>query len=439
MDKIALITFGCAKNLVDSEVMLGYLSQAGFSFVSNPDEGDIIILNTCGFIQPARDEVLEAIQNVIRLKRKTRRKRIIVSGCYVEKEKNRLIEKFPEVDFWLGVADFDKIVQAVRGLPFEKSKDCFLYSHTSPRWVSTPPGWAYLKVSEGCSHQCSFCIIPLIKGSYRSRRIASILEEARNLAQKDVKELNLISQDTTYFGRDLGLSDGLTLLLQELVQIQGIEWIRILYGYPEEISDSLLEVMQEKKICSYLDLPFQHSDPQILGKMKRSMDGKRALALISKIRQKLPDVALRTSLIVGFPSEGRKEFGDLKRFVREAKFDHLGVFTYSLEKDTEAFSLGDDVRENEKRKRKEEIMEIQAEISYENNKKRLKQKVEVLIEGTLEENAQILIGRGRFQAPEVDGVLTLESSGEISHVVNTIQTVEIVGADVYDLQGKLIP
>jgi ribosomal protein S12 methylthiotransferase len=252
-----------------------------------------------------------------------------------------------------------------------------------------------------------------------------------------VKEINLISQDTTYFGRDQGLEDGLPLLLKELLNIQGIEWIRILYGYPEEISGSLLEVMQEDRICSYLDIPFQHSDSKIIKKMKRGMDGRRALKFIQKLRKKLPDIVLRTSLVVGFPGEGKKEFEDLEKFVEEAKFDHLGVFTYSKEEGTDCFDLGDPVKESVKRKRIDKIMEIQSEISFENNKKYLNQSLDVLIEGIPKENPDILIGRGRFQAPEVDGMILIDAPGKWEKVVNTIQKVEITGGDVYDLYGKL--
>lgn len=438
MKSVALISFGCAKNLVDSEVMLGYLDKSGFNFTSNPEEADVIILNTCGFIQPAKEEANQAISKAVALKRKRKEKKIIVAGCYVERYKDSLAKEFPEIDIWLGVKEFDKIVQAVEGEPFQKREHCFLYDHTSPRIVSTPPSWAYIKISEGCSHQCSFCSIPLIKGPYHSRLISSILQEAYLLAERGVKEINLISQDSTCFGRDRGLENGLSLLLEELLEVKGIEWIRILYGYPEEISDCLLEIMQERKICSYLDLPFQHSDSQIIKKMGRGMDGERALALIKKIRQRLPDIALRTSLIVGFPGEEKKEFSDLKRFVRQAKFDHLGVFTYSKEEGTNSFSLGDPVRENEKRKRKEKIMEIQAEISFENNRKYLDQKIEVLIEGMLKENSKVLIGRARFQAPEVDGIITIDAPSEITCILNTILKVEITGRDVYDLQGKFV-
>ena len=435
MEKVALISFGCAKNLVDSEVMLGYLEKAGYTFVTTPGEADIVIFNTCGFIEPAKQEARGALKEAVAFKKKG--KKTVAVGCYVERYKERLMKKYPEIDVWLGVNDFDKIVQAIEGKPFKKSQHCFLYDHASPRYIQTPPSWTYVKISEGCSHECSFCAIPIIKGPYRSRSVSSILKEVEKLSSRGVKEINLISQDTTYFGRDQGLEDGLSLLLKELLKIQEIEWIRILYGYPEEISDSLLGVMQEERICSYLDIPFQHSNSRIIKKMKRGMDGRRALKFIQKLREKLPGIALRTSLVVGFPGEGMREFEDLEKFVQEARFDHLGVFTYSKEEGTDCFDFGDPVKESMKKKRRDKIMAIQSEISFENNKKYLNQSLDVLIEGIPKENPDILIGRGRFQAPEVDGMILIDAPGKWEKVVNTIQKVEITGGDVYDLYGKL--
>lgn len=438
MKQVALITLGCAKNLVDSEVMLGYLEKAGYTFVAKPQEADVVIVNTCGFIRPAKEESAQTLTQASHLKKRDDRKKIVAIGCYVERDKDFLQKRFPEIDLWLGVNDFHHIVEAVEGEPFQKSPSCFLYDHSSPRILSTPPGWAYLKISEGCSHQCSFCAIPLIKGSYRSRTLSSIITEAEILASRGVKEINLISQDSTYYGQDIGLKDGLAALLRNLIPIKDIEWIRVLYGYPEEITDALLEVMQEEKICSYLDLPFQHSHPQIIKRMKRAMDGKRALRLIEKIRKKIPDLALRTSLVVGFPGEGKDEFENLINFVREARFDHLGVFTYSQEEGTDCFSLGDPVKESVKKRRKEKIMNTQADISFQNNSRYLHQHLEVIIEGTWREDPSQLVGRSWFQAPEVDGVIFLCSPLPLAKVVNTIQKVEINAYDIYDLYGNII-
>lgn len=437
MKKIALISFGCAKNLIDSEVMLGHMEKAGYSFVANPEEADILILNTCGFIEPAKKEARNAIKKAVAFKKKEEEKKVIVVGCYVERYKNSLEEKFPEIDVWMGVNDFDKIVYAIEGNTFEKSTKSFLYDHTSPRSRQTPPAWSYVKISEGCSHECSFCAIPLIKGPYRSRPISSIVQEVEILSLQGVKEINLISQDTTYFGRDKGMEQGLTLLLRELLKIKNIDWIRILYGYPEEISDSIIEIIQEDKICSYLDIPFQHSDSKILKKMKRAMDGKRALTLIKKLRNSIPDVVIRTSLVVGFPGEGKKEFDHLKRFVQEAQFDYLGIFTYSKEENTSSFSFGDTIKESVKNRRRDKIMEIQADISFHKNERYINQQVDALIEGTSKDNPGVLIGRGKFQAPEVDSVILIETPDDWTNVVNTIQKVEITGRDVYDLYGQL--
>ncbi len=435
MKNIALISLGCAKNLVDSEVMLGYLANDGYTFVGQSKEADIIIINTCGFIQPAKNEAVNSIRMALDLKKIKRHIKVFVTGCYMERSAVELEEQYPEIDGWIGVNDFDKIVQVVEGKTHEKAAISFLYDHHSPRFQSTPAGWAYVKISEGCSHSCSFCTIPLIKGSYRSRPVASIVEEVERLASKGVKEINLISQDSTYYGHDLNLTDGLSLLLEKLVEIKPLIWIRILYGYPEEVTNRLLEIMKEDKICSYLDIPFQHSDPGIIKQMRRGLDGERALELIRNIRDKLPDVAIRTSLIVGFPGEGQKEFENLEHFVRKARFNHLGVFMYSLEQGTKSFALGDPIDTNEKERRRDRLMHIQSEISYLINEKFLNRRLDVLVEGHLEQDNSVLLGRTQLQAPEVDGVVFIDSQEQDVDKINSIQKVEINSRDIYDLYG----
>jgi len=437
MKKVALVSLGCAKNLVDSEVMLGILEKRDYALVPEIEKADIIVINTCGFIHPARDEARDAIEKAVREKNKSKNKKIIVSGCYVQRSQDSLEKEYPEVDAWTGVSDFDKIVQVIEGRPYKSAQDCFLYDHTFPRHISTPPSWAYVKISEGCSHRCSFCAIPLIKGPYRSRSISSIFEEVGLLVSKGLQEINLVSQDTTFYGSDIGLKDGLALLLKELLTIDDLGWIRILYSYPEEVTDSLLDIMCEDRICSYLDIPFQHSHPSIIKRMKRGLDGKRSLKLLEHIRKKIPDIAVRTSLIVGFPGEGKQEFNDLKAFVTQARFDHLGVFTYSPEKGTGCFELGDPLNESVKLKRKNRIMDIQAEISYANNKKYLARVINALIEGTLTQDQNLIVGRGQFQAPEVDGIVFITCANRNPGIFNTIQKVEITGRDVYDLYGNL--
>jgi ribosomal protein S12 methylthiotransferase len=435
---VSLVTFGCAKNLVDSEVMLGYLSRAGYAFLPDPEKADVVILNTCGFIIPAKEEADRALEEASALKKKSKGKILVAAGCYVERFKEDLRPKYPGVDVWLGVKDFDRVVPAIEGRSYRCGKETFLCGHKTPRLLSTPPTWAYLKISEGCSHECSFCAIPLIKGSYKSRAISSIVMEARELGRRGVKEINLVSQDTTYFGRDKGRQDGLVRLLRRLIDVPKIRWIRLLYGYPEEITDALLEIMAEEKICSYLDIPLQHADRRILKKMNRSLDGRRAFALLEKIRKKLPGVALRTSLIVGFPGEGRREFEGLKTFVREAAFDHLGVFTYSPEEGTAAFETGDAVSESEKLARQEDLMQTQAVISGVINKKYLNQQVEVLIDNPGTAVGRASVGRARFQAPEVDGMIYVRDERPEPGRLKPLEKVEIVATDVYDLHGKII-
>lgn len=437
MKKVALITLGCAKNLVDSEVMLGLIQDKGYKLTTDLHKADIIIINTCGFIQPARKESRDFISEALALKNKRKDIKIIVAGCYVERNLPELKKDFPQVDAWTGAKDFDKIISIIEEKPYSHSSECFLYDHTSPRLCSTPSGWTYLKISEGCSHRCGFCAIPLIKGPYRSRTVDSIIQEAEHLSDLGFKEINLISQDTTYYGRDLGLKDGLSYLLKKLLAVKNIGWIRILYGYPEEVNDSLLEIMQEDKICSYLDIPFQHSHPKIIKLMKRNMDGRKSLVLIDRIRKKIPDISLRTSLVVGFPAEGKKEFSDLEEFVKEACFDHLGVFTYSQEAGTNCYPMGDPVDTDTKNTRRNEILELQSKISFQINQKYIDQTIEILIEGRLTGDPSLIQGRTPYQAPEVDGVVYIDAPQAPPQIINTFQKVEITDRDVYDLYGEL--
>ena len=418
--------------------MLGYLSRAGYAISPQPEEADIIVLNTCGFIRPARDEAGEGIESALALKKKRQDRIVVVAGCFVERYRPDLERRYPGVDAWLGVRDFDHIVEALERRPYERGLETYLLGRETPRLLSTPSTWAYLKISEGCSHECAFCAIPLIKGAYHSRSIRSIVAEAGELAGRGIKEVNLISQDTTYFGRDKGREGELIRLLRRLIDVRGIRWIRLLYGYPEEITPALLEVMREDKICSYLDVPFQHADRRLLNSMNRSMDGTRALRLIETIRKALPDAAIRTSLIVGFPGEGREEFLRLKRFVREARFDHLGMFTYSPEEGTGAFELGDPVPESEKARRRDEIMALQAEIAASVQQQYLKRRLDVLIDSSSSAENKGIVGRARFQAPEVDGVVLIVRGDSAAGPIRPIEKVEIISAGVYDLCGIVV-
>jgi len=436
---IALISLGCAKNLVDSEVMLGGLKKAGYALAAEPAAADVVIVNTCGFIGPARDEAEETLERVLRLKRDDPAKTVIAAGCYVERDPAGLQAKFPAVDAWTGVRSFDEIAAIVAGRPPAGPDRVFLYSDATPRLVSTPGTWAYIKVSEGCSHRCAFCAIPLIKGPYRSRGAASILREARALAAQGVREIDLISHDTTWFGRDRGRRGGLVDLLDRLARVRDLAWVRFLYGYPGEIDEPLLEIMAGPKFCRYFDLPFQHADAALLRKMGRGLAADRALRLIERIRTRLPGAAVRTSLIVGLPGEGRREFEALRRFVEAARFDHLGVFAYSPERGTAAFGLSETVSPQEKEDRRGELMERQAAISLAHNRARVGRTFEVLVEGPDRDRPGMWAGRGRFQAPEVDGVVRFPVPPGMSEPSSAIVDVEIVSADVYDLTGRIVP
>lgn len=432
----ALISLGCAKNLVDSEVMLGILKTSGFDPVPRPDDADVIIVNTCGFIQPAREESLSVLGKAAALKAADAGKRLVVAGCYVRKDGEDLKRRFPEVDAWLDVGDYDKIAAAASGRSFRSCERAFLYSHTTPRLISTPRPWAYLKISEGCPRRCGFCTIPIIKGPLRSRTEASIVREAENLVSSGAREIVLISHDTTSYGMDRGGKRRLPGLLKSLLSIRKLAWIRILYGYPEGVTDELLDLFKDPRICPYLDLPFQHADPAIVRSMGRTMDAARALALIEKIRTRVHGVALRTSLIVGYPGEGSREFRKLKMFVKEARFDHLGVFPYSPEPGTAAFRLGDPVSSAAKAGRRASLMRLQAEISFERNRARIGSTEAVLVEGVSREAPDLSIGRGRFQAPEVDGVIFIKTGRGGKNKKNPIVNVRIEAADVYDLTGR---
>ncbi|MGM0464900.1 MAG: 30S ribosomal protein S12 methylthiotransferase RimO [Acidobacteriota bacterium] len=439
MEKVALINLGCAKNLVDSEVMLGYLNQQDYEITADSEEADIIIINTCGFIKEARKESESVIKEAIEAKDRFQgEKKVVVAGCYVERCLSELEHKFPEVDYWTGVKDLNHIVDIITNTPYQKSDKCYLYDHLSPRYLSTPPSWAYVKISEGCSHTCSFCAIPLIKGPYQSRSVSSIVNETKRLADKGIKEINIISQDSTYYGKDLGLKNGLTLLIEELIKIKKIKWIRVLYAYPEEIHDSLLDIFKEHKICSYLDCPFQHSNREILNKMRRGMHGSQALRLIAKIRKKVPDIALRTTLIVGFPGESKEKYEELKNFVQAAKFDHLGVFTYSREKNTECYALGDPVSYETKIGRQRELLDIQSHISAHKNRQYLDRIMEVIVEGRLTQDPTLLMGRTKYQAPEVDGMVYIDTKKDQKDYSGRIEKFKITGSDAYDLYGEFI-
>ncbi len=432
------LTLGCPKNTVDSEVMAGLLMEKGYSPVSSLDSFvDVAIINTCGFIEPSKEESIERIFQFVELKKQGKIGKLVVVGCLTQRYFKQLKEEIPEIDTVGGINHIDKIVELTEkeNLTLNFDNPNYIYSHNSPRAISTGTAYAYIKIADGCNHKCAFCAIPGIRGKLRSRTIESIKIEAENLIKQGYKELILISQDSTSYGTDLGLKDGLTELLVELDKLNFDGFIRPMYLFPGKISDKLLEVIAEsEKICSYFDIPLQHSSKKVLKAMQRPFDGEEYLKLIERIRKKVPGAFIRTALIVGFPGEENIDFENLKSFVKEAKFNHLGVFTYSHEEGTPAEKFDDDIPFETKQERMREIMEIQKEISYDINSSFIGKELKVIVEGYSKETELLLQGRHMGQAPEIDGVVLI-NDGDAK--VGEIRSVEIEQAMHYDILGKL--
>jgi len=411
-ETICLVSLGCPKNLIDSEVILGLLSKEGYLLTTDPLRAEILIVNTCSFIEEATKEAIETILQLSRFKKEGRCRLLIVSGCLPQRYGKALERELPEADLFVGTGAFQKLPELIAQKPKRRSylsKPAFLYNEKTPRILSTPPFIAYLKIAEGCSNSCTFCTVPKIRGTYRSRKLRSILEEADKLADRGVQELILIAQDTTAYGRDLGDGTNLEKLLKSLVKVEGLRWIRILYSYPKEdnFTDGLLELMaQEEKICPYLDLPIQHIDDEILRRMGRRTRGSEIRNLLQKVRTFLPDISLRSSFIVGFPGEKESQFKRLLNFVEEIQFDHLGAFKYSSEEGTPASRLPRPVSERIKEERLRTLMEIQKKISLKKYQALVGQKKVVLVEGPERERG-VLRGRLQTQAPEIDGSIFL--------------------------------
>ena len=439
--KVFLISLGCAKNLVDSENMLGLLKERGFSIASSLEEAGIVIINTCGFIQSAVEESIETIFEVIQRKNCGALEKVFVAGCFVQRYGYKLQREIPEVDGWLGTNEINRITALLEQKndspsPFFISRPIFLADHNTPRIQTTPFYSAYLKISEGCSHKCSFCSIPGIRGRLRSRGIDSLIIEAREMVGRGVKEINLVAQDTTMYGRDLDGGIGLEDLLERLLLIKGLRWIRILYSHPFEISDRLLGLMKgEESICPYLDLPLQHVNKDILKAMGRVYYEGNTMRLIERIRSMTRRISIRTTLMVGFPGETEDIFRELYDFVEMARFDHLGAFIYSPEKGTLAARLKGLPDHRIAEERLDAIMRLQAGISKKNNQRLVNQAVPVLIEGLFPETDLLLSGRTATMAPDVDGrVLINKGQG----VVGEITPVLIKEAHAYDLVGEIV-
>jgi len=437
-ETVCLVSLGCPKNLVDSEVILGLLSKEGYPLTTDPLRAEVLIVNTCSFIEDATKEAIENIIQLSHFKKEGRCRLLIVSGCFPQRYGKVLEKELPEVDYFVGTGDFQNLPELLAQKPKRKSflsKPTFLYDETTPRILSTPPFIAYLKIAEGCSNACTFCTVPKIRGPYRSRKLRSALDEAQKLADQGVQELILIAQDTTAYGRDLRDGTNLEKLLKNLVKVRGVRWIRILYSYPkaDNFTDGLLELMaQEEKICPYLDLPIQHIDDEILKRMGRRVRSNEIRNLLQKIRTLLPEGSLRSSLIVGFPGEKENQFKALLDFVEEIQFDHLGAFKYSAEEGTPAFRLPHPIPERVKEERLRTLMEIQKKISLKKNQARVGQRRVVLVEGPQRERG-VLRGRLQTQAPEIDGSVFLNGKARPGDWVEARMTQALP----YDLAAQI--
>ncbi len=440
MKKIGFVSLGCEKNLVDSEVMLGLLSRRGYEITAEQSQADIIVVNTCGFIDKAKQESIDTVLEMAEHKVHGRCSRLVVTGCLVERYRSEIQKEIPEVDAVLGTNQIEAIIEACENKPLpEVESRYYLYDDKTPRLLSTPRFTAYLKIAEGCDRPCSFCIIPRLRGPHRSRPMASILKEARFLADSGVRELVLISQETTHYGEDLDLPHGLSVLLRELSKVDKLEWIRFLYCYPSQVDRELLRVMREEdKICRYLDMPLQHVSARILRSMKRGGNAESLKKLLERVRRQVPGVTMRTSLIVGYPGETEEEFGQLCEFVEEIQFDRLGTFTYSDEENTASFHLPDKVEDSIIRRREKKVMQLQAKISRRKNRELKGKRVRVLVEGPSEQTDLLWQGRMESQAPRIDGlVLINDVEGPIPQS-GEFRTVEITRALDYDLVGKIV-
>jgi len=424
--KVNVITLGCSKNIVDSERLMKQLQGNKFELTENPNDAETLIINTCGFIEAAKNESIETILNAIALKKSGRVKKVLVAGCLSERYKEDLMKEIPEVDAFFGTEKYEKIIKELEGE--------LKHELLGERVLTTPNHTAYLKISEGCDHPCSFCAIPLMRGLHKSTPMEKLLLEANHLAAKGVKELIIIGQDTTDYGKDIYGRRNLAELLTELSEIDGIEWIRIMYAYPSHFPEDVIDVIaNNEKICKYIDVPLQHISDEVLKSMRRGITKRKTKELIENLRSRIPGIVLRTTFVVGYPAEKENDFEELCEFLREVKFDKLGVFTYSQEESTSSFILGDPVSGKEKQRRLEVLMEIQKEISSEKNKELCGQKLRVLVEGR--ENGYY-VARSYRDAPEIDGDVLIPVENEIGF--GNFYDVEFYDYDDYDMYGKLI-
>jgi ribosomal protein S12 methylthiotransferase len=441
--KVGFVSLGCPKNLVDSEVMMGILTRGGYELTPRADEADVLVVNTCSFIEPAQKESVETILEMAEHKKFGAAKKLIVAGCLVERFRQQILQQIPEVDAVVGTGEVERILEAVRGdlrvLP--AAPPAFLYHELTPRIVTTPRHAAYIKIAEGCDHPCSFCIIPQLRGTFRSRRFESVVREAENLAAAGAREITLIGQDTTSYGEDLGLRDGLAVLLEKLSEVEELLWVRFLYAYPNRVTQKLLDTLAaQPRLAKYMDMPLQHASRNVLARMKRGSNGEAFLKLLERVRGTIPGVSLRTSFIVGFPGETRADFEELCEFVRAAEFDWMGVFEYSDVDIAASAGLEEKVKPATITERRNHLMAIQKQIS----KRRLRackgETRTALVEGPSKENPLVWEARLEGMAPEIDGKLYLtdiEVDGAAAHA-GDVARVEISKTDAYDLIGRVV-
>ncbi len=471
--KVSFVSLGCPKNLVDTEVMMGMLAEAGAEVISRTDDAEVIVVNTCSFIDRAQRESVDTILEMARLKSSGKAQKLVVAGCLVERFRNEIRQSIPEVDAVVGTGELERIV-SVTGLDSSRASNSpfvilnsraegdlreqqgrfsreswdgaiadlpnYLYDETTPRILATPKYSAYIKIAEGCDHPCSFCIIPQLRGKFRSRRFESVIAEAERLARSGVREITLIGQDTTCYGEDLGLKDGLALLLEKVAGIPDLRWIRFLYAYPNKITTRLLEtIAAHENICSYIDVPLQHASTSVLKRMKRGGGAELFLRSIEKMRNTIPDLTLRTSFIVGFPGETKEEFKELCDFVREAQFDWMGAFAYSDEEGAGAYAHDDKLPVREIERRRKQLMHIQRHISRKRQKALVGQEFDLLLEGTSEETELLLEGRTYRHAPEIDGKVFVNDVSDDHQVVSgQFYRCQITEAHDYDLVARIL-
>jgi ribosomal protein S12 methylthiotransferase len=448
MPKVGFVSLGCPKNLVDSEVMMGILTRAGYEITPRAGDADVLVVNTCSFIAPAQQESVQSILEMAEYKKFGRAQKLIVAGCMVERFRHEIREQIPEVDAVIGTGEIEKILEVCEGevredAPGGGELPKYLYHDTTPRILATPRHTAYIKINEGCDHPCTFCVIPQLRGKFRSRRFESVIREAENLAAAGVREISLIGQDTTFYGEDLGLRDGLATLLERLAGIEDLNWVRFLYCYPNRITPKLLDtIAAHPRLAKYLDVPLQHASRDVLKRMKRGSHGDAFLKMLERARKAIPGVSIRTSFIVGFPGETDRDFDELCDFVRAAQFDWLGVFKYSDEDASKSYALDGKVDAKTIEHRRNALMALQKKISTQNLNKRVGQALQVMLDGPSKETDLVWEARLEGMAPDIDGkvyVTEFEGVNDAAELPapGTMATIEITEAKAYDLIGRV--